>query len=88
MKYAMILSNNERSYEYLKLLISEKKFPNFIIYLDFKGDEKLKKKIFTLIYKKKLNHKSFKGNSVDKKNISDFIIKLKDKIIIFPPYPE
>ena len=86
MKYAMILSNNERSYEYLKLLISEKKFPNFIIYLDFKGDEKVKKKIFSLIYKKKLNHKSFKGNSVDKKNISDFIIKLKDKIIIYSGY--
>ena len=53
MKFAMILSNNERSYEYLKLLIAKKKFPNFIIYLDFKGDKNFKKKIFSFIYKKK-----------------------------------
>jgi len=86
MKYYLILSNNERSYEYLKLLISEKKFPSFIVHLDFKGGNEAKKKIFLLINKKKLNYKSFKGNDIDKKNIKNFLIKLKDKVIIYSGY--
>ena len=51
MKYSIILSNNERSYEYLKLLISKKKYPNFIIYLDYKKNNKSKNKIFSIIKK-------------------------------------
>ena len=34
MKYYLILSNNERSYEYLKLLIQNKKKPISCIHLD------------------------------------------------------
>ena len=64
MKYSIILSNNERSYEYLKLLISKKKYPNFIIHLDYKKDNKSKNKIFSIIKKEKLNFKSFKGNDI------------------------
>ena len=82
----MILSNNERSYEYLKLLISKKKFPNYIIHLDFKNESKFKKKIFSLINKKKLDYKSFKGNSVDQENIKKFLTNLKDKIFVYSGY--
>lgn len=86
MKYSIVLSNNERSYEYLKLLISEGKFPSFIVHLDFKSGKEAKNKIFSLINKNKLNYKSFKGNNIDKKNIKNFLIKLKDKVIIYSGY--
>ena len=86
MKYSIILSNNERSYEYLKLLISKKKYPNFIIHLDYKKDNKSKNKIFSIIKKEKLNFKSFKGNSVDQGNIRKFLINLKDKIFVYSGY--
>lgn len=86
MKYSIILSNNERSYEYLKLLINKKVYPNFIIHLEYKNDNKSKKKIFSVIKKKKLNFKSFKGNSVDHKNVKKFLIKLKEKIIVYSGY--
>ena len=46
MKFSMILSNNLRSYEYLKLLIKNQKYPKYIIYLYYKNNNKLKKKIF------------------------------------------
>jgi len=86
MKYSIILSNNERSYEYLKLLINKKKYPNFIIHLDYRNDNKSKKKIFSIIKKKKLNFKSFKGNNVDHKNVKKFLTELKEKIIIYSGY--
>ncbi len=86
MKYSIILSNNERSYEYLKLLISEKKYPNFIIHLDYKINNKSKNKIFSIIKKKKLNFKSFKGNSVDQRNIKKFLINLRDNILVYSGY--
>ena len=86
MKYSIILSNNERSYEYLKLLINKKIYPNVIIHLEYKNDNKSKKKIFSLIKKKKLNFKSFKGNSVDHKNVKKFLIKLKEQIIVYSGY--
>lgn len=86
MKYSIILSNNERSYEYLNLLINKKKIPSFIVHLDFKIGKESKKKIFSLIKKKKLKYKSFRGNNIDKKNIKNFLKKLKDKIIIYSGY--
>lgn len=86
MKYSIILSNNERSYEYLKLLINKKIYPNVIIHLEYKNDNKSKKKIFSVIKKKKLNFKSFKGNSVDHKNVKKFLIKLKEQIIVYSGY--
>ena len=86
MKYSIILSNNERSYEYLKLLISKKKYTNFIIYLDYKKNNKSKNKIFSIIKKEKLNFKSFKGNSVDQGNIRKFLLNLKDKIFVYSGY--
>ena len=86
MKYSIILSNNERSYEYLKLLIKKKIYPNFIIHLDYKNNNKFKKKIYSLINKKKLNFKSFKRDNVDNKNVKKFLIKLKDKIIVYSGY--
>ena len=82
----MILTNNERSYEYLKLLINKQKYPSFIVHLDFKIGKKSKKKIFSLIHKMKLNYKSFKGDDIDKNSITKFIIKLKDKIFIYSGY--
>ena len=86
MKYLIFLSNNERSYEYLKLLINKKKYPNFIIHLDYKKNNKSKNKIFSIIKKKKLNFKSFKGSSVDQKNIKKFLINLNDKIFVYSGY--
>ena len=86
MKYSIILSNNERSYEYLKLLINKKIYPNFIIHLEYKNDNKSKKKIFSIIKKKKLNFKSFNGNSIDHKNVKKFLIKLKEQIIVYSGY--
>ena len=86
MKYSIILSNNERSYEYLKLLVNKKIYPNVIIHLEYKNDNKSKKKIFSVIKKKKLNFKSFKGNSVDHKNVKKFLIKLKEQIIVYSGY--
>ena len=86
MKYSIILSNNERSYEYLNLLIRKKKYPSFIVHLDFKNDNKSKKKINSLINKKKLNFKSFKVNNVDNKHVRKFLIKLKDQIIVYSGY--
>ena len=44
MKYSLILSNNKRSYEYLKLLVNKKKFPKFIVHLNHKSGQKEKKK--------------------------------------------
>ena len=86
MKYSIILSNNERSYEYLKLLIKKKIYPNFIIHLDYKNNNNSKKKIYSLINKKKLNFKSFKRDNVDNKNVKKFLIKLKEKIIVYSGY--
>ena len=86
MKYSIVLSNNKRSYEYLKLLINEKKFPTFIVHLDHEGDRKAKKKIFSLIIKKKLNYKIFNVNDVGNYNVKKFILKLRDKIIIYSGY--
>ena len=58
MKYSLILSNNKRSYEYLKLLVNKKKFPKFIVHLNHKSGQKEKKKIFKLINEKNLNYKT------------------------------
>lgn len=86
MKYSIVLSNNKRSYEYLKLFINEKKFPTFIVHLDHEGDQKAKKKIFSLIGKKKLNYKIFNVNDVGNYNVKKFILKLRNKIIIYSGY--
>ncbi len=86
MKYSIILSNNERSYEYLKLLIRKKRYPNFVIHLDYKSDNKSKKKICSLINKKKLNFKSFKRNNIDNKSVKKFLIKLREDIIVYSGY--
>ncbi len=86
MKYSIILSNNERSYEYLRLLIDKNKIPSFIIHLDFKNINIFRKKIINLINNKKINYKSFKTDNVDKKDIEKFIINLRDKIIIYSGY--
>ena len=86
MKYSLILSNNKRSYEYLKLLVNKKKFPKFIVHLNHKSGQKEKKKIFKLINEKNLNYKTFKSKDIDNQKIIKFIIKLKDKVIIYSGY--
>ena len=45
-----------------------------------------KKKIFKLINKKNLNYKTFKSKDIDNQKIIKFIIKLKDKVIIYSGY--
>ena len=86
MKFSIIVSNTRRSYEYLKLLVKVKKFPNFIIHLDYQNQSNYKKKILNLITKKKINFKSFKGNNVDDKRIEKYILNLKEKIIVYSGY--
>jgi len=86
MKYSIILSNNQRSYEYLNLLLNKKKFPNYIVHLDFKNKSKFRKKILNLIDKKKLNYKAFQTNNIDQKNTENFILNLKDKIFVYSGY--
>lgn len=86
MKYSIILSNNERSYEYLRILIKNNKIPSVIIHLDFKNINIFRKKILNLINNNKINYKSFKSDNIDKKNIEKFIINLRDKIIIYSGY--
>ena len=86
MKFSMILSNNLRSYEYLKLLIKNQKYPKYIIYLDYKNNNKLKKKIFSIIKKEKIKYKSFKANNIDKILIKKFLLNLKEKIIVYSGY--
>jgi len=86
MKYSIILSNNERSYEYLRILIKSNKIPSVIIHLDFKNINIFRKKILNLINNNKINYKSFKSDNIDKKNIEKFIINLRDKIIIYSGY--
>ncbi len=86
MKFSMILSNNLRSYEYLKLLIKNQKYPKYIIYLDYKNNNKLKKKIFSIIKKGGIKHKSFKANNIDKIIIKKFLLNLKEKIIVYSGY--
>ena len=82
----MILSNNERSYEYLKLFVNKKLFPNFIIYLDSQNNKNFKNKIFLLIKKKKLKYKSFKSDNIDRKKIKNYLFQLKEKIIVYSGY--
>lgn len=86
MKFSIILSNNERSHSYLNLLLVKKKFPNFVIHLESKESNEYKRKILSLIYKNKLNFKSFNSNNIDNKKVEKFILNLKDKLIIYSGY--
>ena len=67
MKYHLILSNNERSYEYLKLLIKNKKKPISCIHLDAKNRKIFRSRILYLINKKKISYKCFRNDNIDKK---------------------
>ena len=86
MKYYLILSNNERSYEYLKLLIQNKKKPISCIHLDLKNKKKFRSKILNLINKEKIIYKSFKSDNIDQKKIINFLLNLKEKIFIYSGY--
>ena len=85
MKFSIILSNNERSYEYLKLLLKKNKTPKSIIHLDYNNNI-FKKKIINLIKRKKVFYKHFKTNNIDNKIIEKLLINLKEKIIIYSGY--
>ena len=86
MKYYLILSNNERSYEYLKLLIQNKKKPISCIHLDVKNKKIFRSKILYLINKEKINYKRFKNDNIDQKKIINFLLKLKEKIFVYSGY--
>ena len=86
MKYYLILSNNERSYEYLKLLIQNKKKPTSCIHLDLKNKKIFRSKILNLINKEKISYKSFKSDNIDQKKIINFLLNLKEKIFIYSGY--
>ena len=85
MNFSIIVSNNERSYEYLKLLIEKNRIPNYVIHLDYNYNI-FKKKIIKLIKGKKILYKYFKTNNIDNKKIENFLISLKEKIIIYSGY--
>ena len=85
MKFSIILSNNERSYEYLKLLLEKNKIPKSIIHLDYNNNI-FKKKIINLIKRKKVFYKHFKTNNIDNKIIEKLLINLNEKIIIYSGY--
>ena len=86
MKYYLILSNNERSYEYLKLLIKNKKKPIICVHLDLKNKKIFRSKILNLINKEKINYKSFKSDNIDQKKIISFLLNLKEKIFVYSGY--
>ena len=76
MNFSIIVSNNERSYEYLKLLIEKNKIPKYVIHLDYNYNI-FKRKIIKLIKKKKILYKHFKTNNIDNKKIENFLINIK-----------
>ena len=86
MKYYLILSNNERSYEYLKLLIQNNKKPIFCIHLDIKNKKIFRLKILKLINKEKISFKSFKSDNIDQKRIVNFLLNLKEKVFVYSGY--
>ncbi len=86
MKYYLILSNNERSYEYLKLLIQNKKKPISCIHLDIKNKKIFRSKILYLINKEKISYKCFKNDNIDQKKIINFLLNLKEKVFVYSGY--
>ena len=49
MNYSIILSNNHRSYTYIKYFIKKKAIPNNVIYIDDGKKINFKKKIFKFL---------------------------------------
>ena len=88
MEFSAILSSNYRSYLYINLLLKKKLFPKVLIYLDNEKNKKIKSKIIDLVKKNKnIKVLSFKKDNVDNNEVAKFILKLKQKVIIYSGYP-
>ena len=85
MNFSIIVSNNERSYEYLKLLIEKNKIPKYVIHLDYNYNI-FKRKIIKLIKKKKFFINILKLITLIIRKLKNFLINLKEKIIIYSGY--
>tara|TARA_A100001015_G_scaffold147013_1_gene162995 strand:- start:2294 stop:2941 length:648 start_codon:yes stop_codon:yes gene_type:complete len=88
MDFQIIISNTPRSLSYLKYLKAFKFEPKKIIYLDnlLKND-----KSRSVLFKKKfffpsITIKKFKSRTISK-NVSDFILKQKEKYFVYSGYP-
>ena len=87
MKYSIILSNNQRSYFYIKLLLEKCILPINIIYLDDGKNNIIKSKINKLIkIYKNIKISFFKTNNVDDTEVKKFILNTKEKIFVYSGY--
>ena len=86
MKYCLIVSNNQRSFEYQKKKKKKKKFPNYCIHLDIKNKNKFRTKVLNIINKNKLSCKTFISDNIDQTRIIKFILNLKEKIFVYSGY--
>ena len=88
MKYSIVLSNNERSYTYIKLFLDNGLLPDDVIYLDNRKNKIIKKRIVNMIKTyKKINFKIFNSNSLDGKEVKKYLLNLKQKIFVYSGYP-
>jgi len=87
MNYSIILSNNHRSYTYIKYFIKKKAIPNNVIYIDDGNKINLKKKIFKFLNSLKYTKISyFRSDNIDKKKIEKTILSIKDKYFVYSGY--
>lgn len=88
-KFNIIISNTRRSKKYIDILFLNKIYPQEIFYLDNKKDQKIKSalKQKILMYKKNYKIKFFSTESTNDLNFLKYVLKSKEKNIIFSGYP-
>tara|TARA_Y100000590_G_scaffold54587_1_gene56998 strand:- start:706 stop:1344 length:639 start_codon:yes stop_codon:yes gene_type:complete len=84
--FSIIISNTNRTLNYINILEKNNIYPNQYIYLDNSKKTKISAKLKKKIYSLKTNTKVFKTKEINKK-ASKYILKLKNKNIIYSGYP-